>query len=437
MTSSYRHEWLVLLLLGITALSFFHRVGPQDITRLALAQAVSVDRSLRIDRWHTQTIDKAVYDGHYYSDKAPGISFLGIPSLLILRSTSVVDRNDERRGVWKEPRVVWTFRVLIGGLGFLAAVFLVGRVAEAIAAGTGAATATAFGLGTLVLPLAATMFEHVVAAALGFAAFVAAWSGCRTSVARDLKWATGGLCAGLAVLVEYQAVVIVLVLLIYLATRATRGALVFAAAGLPSALALALYNAAAFDSPFHLSYSYVTEQFAREQSKGLFGIEPPDVEELARVLFSWDSLLAQSPVLIAGGTGLVLLWRSGTRAEAAVCGAIAGLFLLLNAGYYDPIGGLSPGPRFFIPALPFLAVGLPCAFRRWPFVTLVSTSISVGLMMYRAGTWSRPGEEAFVTVWSLLGAPRFVGGLLLGALALTALMLGARSVLATDTRSTA
>ena len=47
-------------------------------------------------------------------------------------------------------------------------------------------------------------------------------------------------------------------------------------------------------------------------------------------------------------------------------GDIIGLVLiLLTSGYYDPVGGLSPGARFFTPALPFLAVGLPCAFRRW------------------------------------------------------------------------
>jgi hypothetical protein len=47
-------------------------------------------------------------------------------------------------------------------------------------------------------------------------------------------------------------------------------------------------------------------------------------------------------------------------------------------GYFDPYGGLSPGPRFFAPALPFLCLGLVEAYHRWPLPTglLVLWSIS-------------------------------------------------------------
>jgi hypothetical protein len=60
----------------------------------------------------------------------------------------------------------------------------------------------------------------------------------------------------------------------------------------------------------------------------------------------------------------VLLWRQGFRAEALTCAAATVCFLLINAGYFLPYGGNSPGPRFFAPALPFLAVGLAPALRR-------------------------------------------------------------------------
>jgi hypothetical protein len=349
---------------------------------------------------------------------------------LALRWTGVVDREDEAAGVWKKRSLLWLFRVLTGGLGFVTAVFLVGRVAEAIAVGTGAATATAFGIGTLALPLAATVFEHVLAAAVGFAAFAAGWCAARTARPRDSLWAVSGLCAGLAVLIEYQAVVIGAVLLVYAAGHGARAALVFIALTAPSSVLLAVYNTAAFGSPLRISYSYVTEQFAKEQSQGLFGVGVPDVRELIRILFSWDGLVVQSPVIVLAAVGLVFLWRQGARAEVAVCGAVVVLFLALSAGYYDPMGGISPGPRFVVPALPFLAVGLPCAFMRWPIVTLAATAISACLMIYRAGTWSRSVEQAFVTVWSLLGSPRFVGVLIVGVLALAALSLSALNLVA-------
>jgi hypothetical protein len=44
--------------------------------------------------------------------------------------------------------------------------------------------------------------------------------------------------------------------------------------------------------------------------------------------------------------------------------------LFLNSASINPFGGASPGPRFMIPALPFLAVPLAVAFRAIPGATL-------------------------------------------------------------------
>jgi hypothetical protein len=79
-TQPYRREWLVLALIGMTAFSFYHAAGAQDVSRLALTQPMSADGSLRIDRWREGALDTAIYDGHYYSDKAPGMSFLALPT---------------------------------------------------------------------------------------------------------------------------------------------------------------------------------------------------------------------------------------------------------------------------------------------------------------------------------------------------------------------
>ncbi|MDP9293999.1 MAG: hypothetical protein M3O90_06185, partial [Actinomycetota bacterium] len=45
--------------------------------------------------------------------------------------------------------------------------------------------------------------------------------------------------------------------------------------------------------------------------------------------------------------------------------------LVYNSGYRLLFGGYSPGPRFLIPALPFLVLGLTASFRRFPASTAV------------------------------------------------------------------
>jgi hypothetical protein len=70
---------------------------------------------------------------------------------MVMRAVGLVDQETEATGVWNKRSLLWALRVLTGGLGFLAAALLVGRAAEKIATGTGAATATAFGLGTVIV----------------------------------------------------------------------------------------------------------------------------------------------------------------------------------------------------------------------------------------------------------------------------------------------
>src|SRR5204863_1958867 len=120
--------------------------------------------------------------------------------------------------------------------------------------------------------------------------------------------------------------------------------------------------------PLHFSYRYVTATFPQQHS-GFFGVGVPGGHALVETFFGRRGLFVVSPVLVLAAVGLIALWRRGFRLEAAAAGVTAAAFAVLAAGYFDPYGGLSPGPRYFAPALPFLALGLPEAYRRWPRTT--------------------------------------------------------------------
>lgn len=397
-----RHERLLLVLVAVATLSVVHPTSAQDTSRMCLTRSI-VHGRLTVDGCDAANPDRAAFGGQLYSDKPPGISFLAVPAAELVRlpAPPAWHSSGDLR--------LWAVRLSTGGLALLGCALLVGRVAEGLAPGWGGATLVTFSAGTLMASLAVDNFDAVPTAALGFAAFLLAW---RRRPAR------AGLVAGLAILVEYQAAFIALAVALYVALGGGRTLVRYALGLVPGLALLGAYDQAAFASPFHLSYRYVAPRFASQQAGGFFGIHAPRWHSIRVVLAGSRGLLVDAPVLLAAAVGLALMWRHGRRAEAGLCALVTLLFLALEAGYYDPFGGISPGPRFFIPALPFLAVGLAPAFasRRAATAVLAVGSVisSTAVLLtwpaaqgvYPGGVWrdlatfARHGSSSLLASWA-------------------------------------
>ncbi len=340
------------------------------------------------------SVDRAAYGGHLYSDKAPGLAALALPAVELVHLAgppqwSRLDEGNEIR--------LWVVRLLTTGLAFLACGFLVGRVSEGLAPGWGGATLVTFTAGTMMSSLAIVTFEEVPVALLGFAAFLLAW--------RRLPL-YAGLVAGAAILCGYQSGLIVLIVGLYLLAARGRLVLPYVLGTAPGFALLATYDWAAFGSPLHLSYRYVSTAFSKEQHDGFFGIRQPSLHRIQLVLFGDRGLIIDAPILALATLGLVLVWRRGYRLEAAVCALVTIAFLAVEFGYFDPYGGDSPGPRFFVPALPFLALGLASSLASWKVVGAALALLSVVGSTAVALTWIHavhsPAHWYPGTVWSFL-----------------------------------
>jgi hypothetical protein len=370
---------LALFALLFLSYAYFYQAGGwNQNSRFNLVRAITNDHSLQVDPYHRSTGDQAVFEGHYYSDKAPGLSFTAVPVVMIGRAILAVGGGDPEsyEGIaW----LSWLATAFTAGLFTALSAVVLFTVSVELGATRGGALfgALTYGLATPMWPLATLFIGHAFSAACLVFAFAAATRIENDNAAKsDLHALVVGLAAGWATVSEFTAAIPAAVLAVYAAvnvwplgrTRALRSIGVVAAGATICTVVLMAYQYACFGSPFHIAYSSEQAGFEGMQT-GVFGIHLPNGAALSQILFGrYRGLLPLAPVLIFAPLGWVAMIRwvrlkpdatHVIRARAAcVAAIIAAYYILLNASYTYWEGGWSYGPRHLSPAIPFLCLGL-------------------------------------------------------------------------------
>ena len=370
-----RAQFLLLFVSLFVPFSYFnHSDGWNQGARLAELHAVVLKGTLRIDDYISYTGDRALIDGHYYSEKAPAMVLAALPSFAAtagIQKLLDVDPDSEsasRVSAWNATAFSVGLLTALGGVAFYA--LLLERFDRLIALlGT-------FGmfLGTIAFPYATALFAH--SGTIGLLA-IALWGVLGSSSTRDLM---GGAAAGFAVASEYAAALPVAALGAYLSVTDRQRMLRFGLATVPAAVLILMNNAAISGSPFRLSYGS-NPLFPELTAQTGYGFNLPRLEAIRGVLWGeYRGLLFWSPVMAMAIPGLVEMFRKD-RALAGLTATACTLVLLLVGAFYSWFGGNAVGPRYLAPALPFFGLAAAYGIKRLPELGLILVVASVGLML--------------------------------------------------------
>ncbi len=378
--------WLFLVVL--VSYAYFFQSGQQNEgARFDLLRSIIEDGRLTIDRFIYNSGDIIQYEGHFYSGKAPGLSFLSIPVWWLTSNITPLFIQDV--GVADHVNCFVTIVVMIGAVSALLAVYLFRVLRYFTSEANAVGLALIYALGTTAFPFSTLYFAHQIVAAFLFFSFAIIFLDLQENKAVEAparyfkKYLIAGLLSGAAITTEYPAAIGLCVIGLYLLvknsfvggkieiTRSITRAIPFTLGAVIGILPLVTYNFALFGKLFYTPYSVYAANPAGpfpEHAKGFLGITWPSLENLHYISFGLQrGIFPVNPVLTLLIVAIpIAIFESKElkhlRAELVMAVTIMAGFIWLNTSFGAGImytgGGASVGPRYLVPMLPFAMLPL-------------------------------------------------------------------------------
>ena len=427
----------LLIALYLYPFPYFAAMGSaNELPRVYLTTAMVDEGRVAIDSGVARfgaTVDVSPSGGHFYSNKAPGSSFLAVPAYLLLKGAAGLTGSPPTLA-----QMTWAFRVATGIVPALLFLLLLWRFTARFASEPGArATALAgYAAGSMAMIYAILFVSHQLSAVCIASAWIlSVWV---VEDGRDVRLlAAAGFLAGAAPLVDYQAAFAGVPLAAYLIwklvgrpPRRPRALTLAAAGAVPPMAVLLVYHWCAFGHPLRTGYA-ASKTFAHYHQRGFLGMDQLRWEAFAGSTVAPDNgLLFLCPMLLLALPGFYLLARRRDFWTLGVTASIAVLYLLFISSLSFWRGGWQIGPRYITVMLPFAmvpaAIAIAAADRQsgwrgqlaWAgTVALVATSIfiysaSAALFPHYPETFRNPFHELILRLLAEGYAPWNVGWLI-------------------------
>ncbi|MCB0344639.1 MAG: glycosyltransferase family 39 protein [Bdellovibrionales bacterium] len=357
-------------------------------------------------RFFEFTGDRAYFNNHFYSTRAPLGPILGIPAYLTYRTYYMLRYGHNVVGhgfpekflpsvyFWVTASTSCLFGALLTVLIFDFSRHFLRNTNSRIFA------ALLFSFGTLIFNFSTVAFPHTPSAFFVFVSFYLLYelqspTGCmRLKNKPNLSAFFSAAAFGCAVLHHYLVATMGPAFLMYVLMSEHRRKLIFPwllGAAITASL-FGAYNYEIFKTPFDWTQNHEDSQiFSRGSDEPLTQQTKTLIKKIPRIewtisdrliqvfkrvakrrmflratrlmIYPYRGLLLYNPLLIFAFVGLFILCHTNFKSALAILFAF-GLTLFFNALHTDWWGGGSFGPRFLVPTIPLLFVGL-LEFLRW------------------------------------------------------------------------
>ncbi len=273
---------------------FVNWYGWNEESHFALTRAIVEENRFEINSFYNLTGDRSTYEGHYYSDKSPGLSFLASPVYMVWKLVyynlfpksfiKIHTTGKEYITTFHGRIPIYTYinpGFFILNSMFLVTVFtssvfsaltvlLVYKISTKIVRGERRriVITIAYALGTLAFPYALHFMSHAIATFFAFFAFYLLFNTKIMKIKRSQKnFLLAGLTVGFAVVVENFLIITIPLFLFYVFLLSTgkyhKNFSIFFSALIVGILPLIIYNYTIFGSPLEFASAYIDRKIYR------------------------------------------------------------------------------------------------------------------------------------------------------------------------------